>query len=95
MCDKSGRLMAAFGSGNATEPINRVAAAFSLDGRSFTSDPYLSPVFGRHVLYLSVPVRSPEGEVIGSLSTRLDLEEALSTLFNSTQFGETRLHSAG
>jgi class 3 adenylate cyclase len=89
VCDKSGRLMAAIGSGNATEPINRVAAAFALDGRSFTSDPYLSPAFGRHVLYLSVPVLSPEGEVLGSLSTRLDLEEALSTLFNSTQYGES------
>jgi len=89
VCDKSGRLMAAIGSGNATEPINRVAAAFALDGRSFTSDPYLSPVFGRHVLYLSVSVRSPEGEVLGSLSALLDLEEALSTLLSSTQFGES------
>ena len=81
--------MAALGFGNATEPINRVAAAFALDGRSFTSDLYLSPVFGRHVLYLSVPVQSPEGEIIGSLSTRLDVEEALNTLLTSTQFGET------
>ncbi len=89
VCDKSGRLMAAIGSGNATEPINRVAAAFALDGRSFISDPYLSPVFGKHVLYLSVPVQSPQGEVLGSLSTRLDVEEALNTLLNSTQFGES------
>ena len=89
VCDKSGRLMAALGSADATEPINRVAVAFVLDGRSFTSDPYLSPVFGRHVLYLSVPVQSPQGEVLGSLSTRLDVEEALNALLNSTQFGET------
>ena len=87
--DKSGRLMAAIGSGNATESINRVAVAFALDGRSFISDPYRSTVFGRHVLYLCVPVQSPEGEVIGSLSTLLDLEEALSTLLTSTQFGES------
>ncbi len=87
--DKSGRLMAAIGSGNATESINRVAVAFALDGRSFISDPYRSTVFGRHVLYLCVPVKSPEGEVIGSLSTLLDLEEALSTLLTSTQFGES------
>ncbi len=87
--DKSGRLLAAAGSGNATEPINHVAAAFALDGRSFTSDPYLSTVFGKHILYLSVPVQSPEGEVLGSLSTRLDLGEALSSLLVSTQFGES------
>src|SRR5208283_740284 len=89
VCDKSGRLMAAAGSASATEPINRVAAAFALDGRSFTSDPYLSPVFGKHVLYLSVPVQSPEGEVLGSLSAWLDVVEALSTLLTSTQFGES------
>jgi adenylate cyclase len=87
--DKSGRLMTAAGSGNVTEPINRVAAAFALDGRSFISDPYVSTVFGKHVICLSVPVQSPEGEVLGSLSTRLDVEEALSTLLISTQFGES------
>ena len=87
--DKSARLMTAAGSGNATEPINRVAAAFALDGRSFISDPYLSTVFGKHVICLSVPVQSPAGEVLGSLSTRLDLEEALSTLLTSTQYGES------
>ena len=70
-------------------PPSLVAAAFALEGRSFTSDLYLSPVFGRHVLYLSVPVQSPEGEIIGSLSIRLDVEEALNTLLTSTQFGET------
>ena len=87
--DKSGRLLAAAGSGNATEPINHVAAAFALEGRSFISDPYLSTVFGKHILYLSVPVQSPQGEVLGSLSTRLDLGEALSSLLVSTQFGES------
>ncbi len=87
--DKSGQLLAVATSGKATEPINRVAAAFALDGLSFTSDPYLSTVFGKHVLYLSVPVQAPEGEVIGSLSTRLDLEGALSSLLISTQFGES------
>ena len=87
--DKTGLLLAVASSGNVTEPINRVAAAFALDGRSFTSDPYLSTVFGKHVVYLSVPVQSPGGEVLGSLSTRLDLEEALSSLIASTQFGQS------
>lgn len=61
LIDKSGRLLASAGSGNATEPYNRVAGAFAAEGSNFTSDAYLSTVFNRHVLYLSVPVRSPEG----------------------------------
>ncbi|MHC1725033.1 MAG: adenylate/guanylate cyclase domain-containing protein [Syntrophobacteraceae bacterium] len=87
--DKSGRLLAASTSPDGAEPINRVAAAFALDGRNFISDPYLSPVFKKHVIYLCVPVQSPGAEAIGSMSMRVDLDEALSGLLESTRFGKS------
>jgi adenylate cyclase len=87
--DKSGRLLTAASLENGIEPVDRVAVAFALDGRNFTTDPYLSTVFGKHVLYLCVPMESPAGEVIGAMSTRLDLDAALGSLITSTQFGES------
>lgn len=87
--DNSGQLLAGSGPGEGTEPINRVAAAFALEGRSFISDPYLSTVFNKHVIYLSVPVNSPGGEVVGSMSMRVDLDEAFSGLLESTRFGKS------
>jgi len=87
--DKSGVLLTAASLENATEPVNRVAVAFALEGRNFTTDPYLSTVFGKHVLYLCVPMQSPAGEVVGAMSTRLDLDAALGSLLTSTQFGES------
>jgi len=87
--DKTGRLLAVASSGGSTEPINHVAAAFALEGSSFTSDPYFSSVFDRQLLYLSVPVQSSKGEFLGSLSTRIDLEEAFRSLLVATRFGQS------
>jgi class 3 adenylate cyclase len=87
--DKSGRLLTAASLENGIEPVDRVAVAFALDGRNFTTDPYLSTVFGKHVLYLCVPMESPAGEVIAAMSTRLDLDAALGSLISSTQFGKS------
>lgn len=87
--DSSGQLLAGSSPGEGSEPINRVAAAFALEGRSFISDPYLSTVFKKHVIYLSVPINSPGGEVVGVMSMRVDLDEAFSGLLESTRFGKS------
>ena len=87
--DKSGWLLTAASLENGIEPVDRVAVAFALDGRNFTTDPYRSTVFGKHVLYLCVPMESPAGEVVGAMSTRLDLDASLGSLITSTQFGES------
>jgi len=86
--DKGGRLLATAGSQKGSEPFNHIAIAYGLDGRTFTSDPYMSPVFNKYVLCLSVPVQSPNGEIIGVLSTLASLYE-ISHLLVSTRFGES------
>ena len=87
--DKSGRLLASASSGDAVEPESLVAAAFAVEGTHFISDAYLSTVFNRNILYMSVPARSPGGDILGVLSARMDLGAALSNLLTSTRFGES------
>ena len=87
--DKEGRLLAtASGEKAAGEPPNRVATAYGLEGRCFTSDLYMSPVFNKYVICLSVPVQSPKGGTIGVLTMRADLDE-IRQLLAASRFGET------
>lgn len=69
------------------DPMNRVAAAYSLDeGKTFASDPFLAPAFGKYVLNLSVPVRSARGAIVGSLGGRYDIEAELQELTHFARF---------
>ncbi len=86
--DKDGRLLAGAAIGDTTEPLNRVAAAYGIEGKDFVSDPYMSSVFGKYVLYLSVPLLSSKGEIEGVLSSRVSLE-SISNLLVSTRFGQS------
>lgn len=69
------------------DPMNRVAAAYSLDeGKPYASDPFLAAAFHKYVLNLSVPVRSSQGKIIGSLGARYDLESELEELTRYARF---------
>ncbi len=52
-------------SGGEPEPISRVGVAFSLEGKSFVSEAYLSPTFKRWVVALGVPVKDADGAAVG------------------------------
>jgi class 3 adenylate cyclase len=78
------------------EPPNRIAIAHALEGRVFVSDPYVSPVFDRYVLYFAVPLRGAR-QVEGVLTARWDLQDDLSTLLAAGRFnhsGQTMLADA-
>jgi len=69
------------------DPMNRLAAAYSLDnGKPFVSDPFLAPAFNKYVINMSVPIRSAKGEVIGSLGARYDFEGELQELTRFARF---------
>jgi class 3 adenylate cyclase len=69
------------------DPMNRLAAAYSLDeGKPFVSDPFLAPAFKKYVLNMSVPVRSAKGDIIGSLGARYDIEDVLQELTRFARF---------
>lgn len=72
------------------EATNRVGVAYALEGKSFVSEPYFSPVYERFVLYVSVPVRAaPETPVLGAVTMRYDLQEDIRESFAAHHFGET------
>ncbi len=74
----------------ATEPpMSRVATAFSLEGKTFASDPYLSAVYKKYIMDLSLPVCAPSGEIRGVLAAKFDIEEGLGKLISGTRFGES------
>ncbi|HEV8132086.1 MAG TPA: adenylate/guanylate cyclase domain-containing protein [Acidobacteriota bacterium] len=68
------------------DPMNRVAAAVSLEGGAFASDPFISPAFKEYVLNLSVPVRSLQNRTIAALSARYDLQGDVLELIQTTKF---------
>lgn len=84
--DADGKLVAATSVTESSEPANRIGAAFALEGKTYISDAYESPVFKRQVLYVSVPVKDEAGAVIGTLSTRFDLQADLLDLIKAAQF---------
>jgi len=70
-------------------PVSRIATAFSLEGKNFASDPYLSSVYKKYIMDLSLPVCSPSGEIRGVLGAKFDIEEGLGNLIAGTRFGES------
>ncbi|MBI1849907.1 MAG: adenylate/guanylate cyclase domain-containing protein [Planctomycetes bacterium] len=85
--DGGGAVLCSSSVKNELEPVNRVAIAFNLEGKRFASDPYVSAVFDRYVLYLSVPIRKADGSVGGALTSRYDIQDDLAHLIDSAKFG--------
>lgn len=89
LLDEGGQVLAASSLQDRSEPGNRIAAAFALDGRSFVSEPYLSPITKREVVALSVPAKRPDGSVAGALTARFDLQTLLHELLATARFNES------
>lgn len=88
--DREGRLLLASTLTEAPpEPLSRLAVAFSLEGKPFASDPYLSSAFKKYVLILGVPLQGSQDAPQGTLSARYDLQDRLSKLLDTTRFGES------
>lgn len=66
---------------DAREEHNRVGVAFALEGKTFISEPYFSPAFGRNILYIAVPVLDEKSKAIGAVSMRYDIQEELHETF--------------
>lgn len=86
LTDIESRILAELSVTGTVEPMSRVAAAVSMEGKPFATDPYLSPTFAKFVLNMSVPVRSAAGAVVGSLGARYDIQDALVELTQSARF---------
>ena len=89
LMDADGRLLIASGIGADVEPLNRVGTAYTLEGKPFVSDVYLSPVFKRWVMYISAPVKDAKGAVTGAVSARYDMQDDLAAFVKVARFGAT------
>jgi class 3 adenylate cyclase len=71
------------------EPINRVAVAYALDGKAFTSEAQMSKPYNTEVLFVSAPIREPNGPVTGVVTALIDIQDALTDLVGNIKFNAT------
>ena len=89
LMDAEGRVLVSSSLGGDAEPANRVGVAYTLEGKPFVSDIYLSPLFKRWVVFISAPVKDARGTVTGAVSARFDMQEDLKAFVRTARFGAT------
>jgi class 3 adenylate cyclase len=70
------------------EPLNRIGAAFTAEGRTFVSEAYNSPVYGRCVIYIGIPIKDESG-CLGGINVRFDLESLLMGYISAARFNQS------
>ena len=90
LIDAGGRVVASTKADPSVRPNpDRIGTAFNLDGKPYVSEPRQSTAYKRVAIYVGVPVREADGEVIGALGTLFDLESALEEVVHSAKFNES------
>ncbi|HEX3356803.1 MAG TPA: adenylate/guanylate cyclase domain-containing protein [Tepidisphaeraceae bacterium] len=87
--DRDGKLLVTDARDAAKEPVNRVAVAYALEGKTYISSPYVSDTFNREVIALSAPCIDKDGTIAGVMTMRYDLQTAMKEMIAGFQFGKT------
>lgn len=87
--DRDGRMLVTTAEGGTGEEPGRVAIAFSLDGKPFISEAYLSKIHQRQLVYLGLPLRDGNGPVLGVLGAWYDLQSELTSLVGAARFNQS------
>jgi class 3 adenylate cyclase len=74
---------------NPGEPVNRIAVAYALDGKPFTSECYLSQAYKSQIIYASAPIRAAGGPVEGAVSAVFDIQDKLTDLLERVKFNQS------
>ncbi len=88
LMDAEGRALVSSSVTGDVEPPNRIGVAYTLEGKPFVSDIYVSPLFKRWVIYISAPVKGSGGVVTGAVSARFDMQEDLKAFVRTVRFGD-------
>ena len=87
--DRDGKLILTNSRDAAKEPVNRVAVAYALEGKTYISEPYVSNVFGKEVITLSAPCEDKHGAIAGVVTMRYDMQTSLADAITGLGFGKT------
>lgn len=87
--DEGGNVVLTTSEAGGTEPMNRVATAFNLEGKPFFSEPYHSDVFQRQVVLVSVPLIDTDKKIRGAVSARYDVAAELNALVLGSKFNQS------
>jgi class 3 adenylate cyclase len=87
--DKEPRVVATVCAATESEPLNRIGAAFTAEGKAFVSDIYNSAVFKKHVIYIGVPIKDESGAVLGGINARFDLQTLLADYIATVRFNQS------
>ena len=86
VADPEGTVVAESSAIDGGEPASRIGFAFNEEGKPFVSEAYLSPVFKRQVLQLSLPILDASNHTRLMISARFDLAAQFRTLIAGSKF---------
>jgi len=89
LVDTNGAVLAESSSTGEVEPADRIAVAFGLEGKPFVSEPYLSKVYKRQVINISIPVFDASNHVRLLMSARFDLAAEFGSLVRDSKFNQS------
>jgi class 3 adenylate cyclase len=68
------------------EPLNRIAVAYALDGKTYVSESFSSKAYAREVVILAVPVKDDGGRIPAVVTAVFDIQGMLAELVSSSRF---------
>jgi class 3 adenylate cyclase len=86
--DENGRLVVE-SAGQAKEPLDRVAVAYALEGKPFTSDANHSTAYNSQIIHMAAPIRTPGSRIEGVVTAVFDLQDRLSDLVGDVKFNQS------
>lgn len=87
--DKDLRPLATTSATADAEPVNRIGAAFTVEGKAFVSDPYESVVFKKQVVFIGAPIKDTGGEILGGVNLWFDLQTMLTDYLKTIRFNQS------
>jgi class 3 adenylate cyclase len=86
--DENGQVVAA-NNDVLKEPVNRVAVAYALDGKPYTSEAQMSKAYDTEIMFISAPIREENGPVKGVVTAVIDVRDALTDLIGNVKFNQS------
>ena len=74
---------------NPGEPVNRIAVAYALDGKPYTTEAFFSKAYNTQVVHKSAPIKTGGGPVEGVVTALFDIQRNLNDLVGRLKFNQS------